>query len=171
MLLFLCSRGILPALLLLTFQNSDYHAKDFRHKTGSYPKFWDNWRNFVTYFRFKVTFFFLFRSQSDKNESTKRGKRGQEIYRLAKIAHYNVRMINTDKEQEGIANIIEARKKYRILSTCKRQIAACPEVSEENKQSITGTVEDCNFIKISVRLKVTLDKFYERLAERENIYD
>ena len=98
-------------------------------------------------------------------------KGGKRFIVWPKIANYNVRMINTDKEQEGIANIIEARKKYRILSTCKRQIAACPEVSEENKQSITGTVEDCNFIKISVRLKVTLDKFYERLAERENIYD
>ena len=85
--------------------------------------------------------------------------------------YHNVCMVNTEKKQDGIANIIAARKKYRMLSTCKRQIAACPEVSEENKQSIKATAAECNFVKITVRLKVTLEKFYERLDGRENIYD
>ena len=51
------------------------------------------------------------------------------------------------------------------------KLLASPEVSEENKQRIKATAEGGNFVKISVKLKVTLDKFYERLARRENVYD
>ncbi len=173
-----------------------------------------------------------------------------------KIVYHNVCMVNTDKGQEGIVNIIEARNKNKMLLACKEEAAfitkatriseynrkcvimqlrrsekerkggaerkkiergscanystgmgssrphecevfscgdrrwiadlenkddrpktpaerllASPEVNEENKQSIKATAEECNLVKISVKLKVMLDKFYERLARRENIYD
>ena len=65
--------------------------------------------------------------------------------------------------------------KHAINTECyafaSGKLLASPEVSEENKQRIKATAEGCNFVKISVKLKVTLDKFYERLARRENIYD
>ena len=63
------------------------------------------------------------------------------------------------------------RRVYDKAKTPAERLLASPEVSEENKQRIRATAEGCNFVKISVKLKVTLDKFYERLARRENIYD
>ena len=63
------------------------------------------------------------------------------------------------------------RRVYDKAKTPAERLLASPEVSEENKQRIKATAEECNFVKISVKLKVTLDKFYERLARRENIYD
>ena len=55
--------------------------------------------------------------------------------------------------------------------TPAERLLASPEASEEDKQRIKATAEGCNFVKISVKLKVMLDKFHERLARRENIYD
>ena len=63
------------------------------------------------------------------------------------------------------------RRVYDKAKTPAERLLASPEVSEQNKQRIKATAEECNFVKISVKLKVTLDKFYERLGRRENIYD
>ena len=49
-----------------------------------------------------------------------------------KIEYPKICMINTDKKQKGVADIIEARNKYRMLRTRKQQIAACLEVCKEN---------------------------------------
>ncbi len=95
-------------------------------------------------------------------------KVGKRFIVWTKIVYHHVCMINTDKGQEGIANIIEARNKYKMLHTCMRRIAAHPEVSEEK---LTVHQDNSGGVKISVKLKVMLDKFYERLAERENICD
>ena len=63
------------------------------------------------------------------------------------------------------------RRVYDKAKPPAERLLASPEVSEENKQRIKATAEEYNFVKISVKLKVTLDKFYERLVRRENIYD
>ena len=54
------------------------------------------------------------------------GKEGKRFIVWTKIVYHNVCMANTDKDQEGIANIIEARNKYRMLRIRKRQIAGKP---------------------------------------------
>ena len=63
------------------------------------------------------------------------------------------------------------RRVYDKAKTPAERLLASPEVSEENKQRIKATARECNFVTISVRVKVMLDKFYERLTRRENIYD
>ena len=44
-------------------------------------------------------------------------------------------MVNTDKDQEGIANIIEARNKYRMLRTRKERTAFITKVARIFKYS------------------------------------
>ncbi len=72
------------------------------------------------------------------------------------------------EDRRWIADLENKDDRPRTLA---KKLLASPEVSAENKQRIKETAEECNFVKISVKLKVTLDKFYKRLARRENIYD
>ena len=56
-------------------------------------------------------------------------KEGKGFIVWTKIVYRYVRMINTDNEQKGIANIIEARKKYRMLRTRKERSAFITKVA------------------------------------------
>ena len=84
-----------------------------------------------------------------------------------------------DERERGESNPLATddgeRQRYRRVydkaKTPAERLLLYPEVSEEDKQRIKTTAEECNFVKISVKIKVMLDKFHERLARRENIYD
>ena len=62
-------------------------------------------------------------------------KGGKRFIVWTKIEYHKVCMINTNKEQEGIANIIEARNKYRMLRTRKERTAFITKVARIFKYS------------------------------------
>ena len=62
-------------------------------------------------------------------------KEGKRFIVWTKIVYHNVSMANTDKDQEGIANIIEARNKYRMLRTRKERTAYITKVTRIFKYS------------------------------------
>ena len=62
-------------------------------------------------------------------------KGGMRFIVWTKIVYHHVCMVNTDKGQEGIANIIEARNKYRMLRTRKERTAFITKVARIFKYS------------------------------------
>ena len=56
-----------------------------------------------------------------------------------KIVYHNVCMVNTDKGQEGIVKIIEARNKNKMLLACKEEaafITKATRISEYNRKCV-----------------------------------
>ena len=94
-----------------------------------------------------------------------------QIYRLNNLKYNYMMPCRVLVNRELKKDKQRYRRVYDKAKTPAERLLASPEVSEENKQRIKATAQECNFVKISVKLKVTLDKFYERLARRENIYD
>ena len=62
-------------------------------------------------------------------------KEGRRFIVWTKIVYHHVCIVNTDKGQEGIANIIEARNKHRMLRTRKERTAFITKVARIFKYS------------------------------------
>ncbi len=64
-----------------------------------------------------------------------REKEGMRLIVWTKIVYHHACMINTDKGQEGIASLIEARNKYKMLRTRKQRTAFITKVARIFKYS------------------------------------
>ena len=62
-------------------------------------------------------------------------KGGKRFIIWTKIVYHNICMLNIDKEQEGIANIVDARNKYRMLRSRKQKTAFITRVARVFKYS------------------------------------